>query len=160
MKKLTFGLFLCFFIPFCAGCAALHPEYEAPVVSVTSFRAIPGPGMAPEFEIGLHIVNPNRSDLGLVGITYTISIENHKIFTGVSNDLPGVPGYGEEDIRLKGSLNLLASLGLFTDLFKNRSDERLGYTLDIKLDTGGFRPLIRLSKKGEFFFPTPGRAGQ
>ncbi|WP_022668399.1 LEA type 2 family protein [Desulfospira joergensenii] len=144
-------LFLC-----CTACSVLKQDYETPVVSVTSFKAVPGQGMAPGFEVGLHVVNPNRSDLDLVGISYTLSIENHKIFTGVSNDLPLVPGYGEEDILLKGSLSLLGSMNLFSDLIRGGSRDKLSYRLDVKLDTGGFSPMIRVSKKGEFSFPAGG----
>ena len=147
------GVALSLFFLFCAGCAVLTTDYETPAVTVSSFKVIPGQGMAPRFEVGLRVVNPNRSDLNLVGVAYTLSIDDHKIFTGVSNDLPTVPGYGEKEILLNGSMNLLGSVRLFSDLFHRQSPNKLIYRLDIKLDTGSFSPIIRVSKKGEFEFP-------
>lgn len=146
-------LVLSFLLLFCVGCSVLAPDYDPPVVTVSSFKAVPGLGMTPRFEVGLHVVNPNRSDLSLIGVAYTLTIEDHKIFTGVSNDLPTVPGYGEKDILLTGSMNLLGSVSLFSDLLRNRSRNKLNYRLDIKLDTGSLTPVARVSKKGEFEFP-------
>ena len=57
-----------------AGCAGLRPGWETPTVTVKSFRAIPSQGMLPEFEIDLHIVNPNREALKLAGVSYTVSL--------------------------------------------------------------------------------------
>ena len=148
-------LVLSLFILFSTGCSVLNQGYETPVVSVRSFKALPAHGMAPEFEVKLHIVNPNRSDLNLVGVAYTLSIEDHKIFTGVSNELPTIPGYGEKDIVLNGSLNLFGGVRLFSDLVRNQARDKITYRLDIKLDTGSFSPIIRVSKKGEFDFPVP-----
>lgn len=145
-------LVLSVFLFFCAGCSVLTTDYETPVVTVSSFRAIPGQGMAPRFEVGLRVVNPNRSALHLIGVAYTLSIENHKIFTGVSNDLPTVPGYGEKEFLFNGSMNLLGSVTLFSDLLRRQSRNKLNYRVDIKLDTGNLTPIIRVSQKGEFEF--------
>ena len=51
-----------------AGCASMQPGYESPSVTVNHFRALPSEGVAPRFEIGLRILNPNRSSLKLHGI--------------------------------------------------------------------------------------------
>ena len=48
-----------------AGCAGLRPGWETPTVTVKSVRAVASQGMLPEFEIDLHIVNPNREALKL-----------------------------------------------------------------------------------------------
>ena len=97
MKQLIFIFFLGIYL---TGCAGLQTDYETPIVSITSFKAIPGEGMVPRFEIGLHIVNPNRSALDLKGIAYTINLEGHNLLTGVSNKLPRIEAYGEGDISL------------------------------------------------------------
>ena len=131
------------------GCAALQNGYETPTVSITSFKAIPGEGVVPKFEIGLHIVNPNRSAIDLVGISYTVSLEGHKLLTGVSNKLPKIEAYGEGDILLEASIDFFSSIGFFADLAKNHGQESLEYRLDAKLDVGTLRPVIRVSRKGK-----------
>jgi hypothetical protein len=140
------------FLLFSFGCAGLQSGYETPIVSVTSFEAIPTKGLLPQFQIGLHIINPNRSPLNLTGVSYTISIEGHKIMTGVSNQLPKIEAYGEGDVLLNASVDIFNSIGFFTDLIRNQNKDEISYTLKAKLDTGGFHPLIRVNKKGKFSF--------
>ena len=84
-----------------SGCATLGPDYETPAVNVSSIRALPSESIVPRFEIGLHIVNPNRSALALQGIAYTLKLEGHKLLTGVANDLPTIEGYGEGEVTFR-----------------------------------------------------------
>jgi len=144
MKQLIFIFFLGVYL---TGCAGLQTDYETPTVSVTSFKAIPGKRMVPRFEIGLHIVNPNRSALDLKGIAYTVNLEGHNLLTGVSNKLPRIKAYGEGDILLEASVDFFNSIGFFADLAKNQR-ETFAYSLDAKLDVGTLHPIIRVSKKG------------
>jgi hypothetical protein len=129
------------------GCATLRSDYEEPSVIVTDFRALPSEGVVPRFEIGLHIVNPNREPLNFVGMSYSIKLEGHKVLTGVSNTLPVVEGYGEGDVKLSATADLFGSIGLLTDMVR-RQRETFSYALDIKMDRGGFRPNIRIRKEG------------
>ena len=57
------------------GCATLRPDYEAPTVIISDFRALPSEGIAPRFEIGLHIINPNRDALKLAALSYTVKLD-------------------------------------------------------------------------------------
>jgi LEA14-like dessication related protein len=131
-----------------AGCAGIQNDYETPSVSVSSFRALPGKGVVPEFEIGLHIVNPNRKALELKGVAYTVSLEGHKVLTGVSNDLPVIEAYGQGDVLLQGRVDLFSSISFFTDLARKGGPRDLSYRLDAKLDVGTLYPVIRISEKG------------
>ena len=130
------------------GCATRQNGYETPVVTITSFDAIPTQGVLPQFEIGLHIVNPNRSPLILQGVSYTISLEGHNILTGVSNKLPEIEPYGEGDVILTASVDLFNSISFFSDLIHNQERKALTYAFKAKLDAGALYPLIRVEKKG------------
>ncbi len=145
MKQLILIFFLGIYL---TGCAGLQTDYETPTVSITSFKSIPGEGMVPRFEIGLHIVNPNRTALDLKGISYTVNLEGHNLLTGVSNKLPLIEAYGEGDILLAASVDFFNSMGFFADLAKNQNRESFAYSLDAKLDVGTLHPIIRISKKG------------
>lgn len=147
-----FMVFLAFCLSF--GCAALQTDYDAPAVSITSFKAIPGQGLVPQFEIGLHIVNPNRTPLELKGIAYTITLEGHDILTGASNKLPRIDPYGEGDVVVHASVDFFNSIGFFTNLARNQKQEAFSYSLNAKLDVGTLHPVIRISKKGKIsLFP-------
>ncbi len=137
------------------SCTALQPGYETPVVTVASFEAIPGRGMVPRFQIGLHIVNPNRSELDLEGVSYTITLEGYQLMTGVSNQLPKIAPYGEGDVVLNATVDLFNSVLFLKELAGNPQREQIAYTLKAKLDAGTLHPFIRVTKKGKLSFKPP-----
>ncbi|WP_405232459.1 LEA type 2 family protein [Lentisalinibacter salinarum] len=130
------------------ACTGLRPGFETPTVTVSSFRPLPGDGAVPRFEIGLHIVNPNREALKLQGLAYTVSLEGRELVKGVDNDLPVIEGYGEGDVTLVATPNLLGGIRLVTDLMASPRD-KFSYALEAKLDVGRFAPAIRVRDEGE-----------
>ena len=130
------------------GCAGLKPEFKEPVVNVTSIRALPSDNMAPRFEVGLHVTNPNRFALALAGLSYSVSIEGRQILSGVAHDLPEIEAYGEGDITLWATADLFNSISLFADLIQQPRDS-FAYKLDALLDLGGIYPDVNVAKKGE-----------
>jgi len=131
-----------------AGCAGLRPGWETPTVTVKSVRAIPSQGVLPEFEIDLHVVNPNREKLKLAGVSYTVSLEGHELIKGVGNDLPVIEGYGEGDITLNASADLFAGVGLIRELMSTQKNT-VSYEFEAKLDPGALRPSIRVKDTGK-----------
>jgi len=130
------------------GCAGMQPGYETPTVIVNSFRALPSEGMAPRFEIGLHVINPNRQALNLAGVAYSVRLEGRELLKGVANDLPRIEGYGEGDILLEASPNLFEGMRLISDLLASPR-ETFEYELEVKLDPGALSPAIRVRDRGE-----------
>ena len=130
------------------GCAGLEIGFETPTVGVSSFRVLPSDGSMPRFEIGLHIINPNRTKLTLEGLVYSVTLEGHKVITGVANDLPTIEAYGEGEVVLIAAADLLNSIGLFATLLKSQQ-QKFDYELDAKLDVGRFQPRIHVVEKGE-----------
>ncbi|GAB6081894.1 hypothetical protein JCM30471_08080 [Desulfuromonas carbonis] len=130
------------------GCAGLGPGFEEPTVGLSSFRFLPSEGMAPRFEIGLHIVNPNRTPLKLDGIVYSVTLGGQKVLTGATSDLPEIAVYGEGEVTLTATTDLLRSIRLLASLV-NQPQGIVPYELDAKLDIGALRPRIHLQEKGE-----------
>jgi LEA14-like dessication related protein len=130
------------------GCVALEPGFETPTVGVSSFRVLPSEGVAPVFEIGLHIVNPNRTALDLEGIVYSVALNGRKVLMGASSDLPVIGAYSEGDVTLRATADLLSGIGLLASLVKEGQDT-FTYELDAKLDIGSLRPRIHVQEKGE-----------
>ncbi len=154
LKKNCFAIVLILSV-LIVGCATLQPGYETPTVAISSFETVPTQKLVPQFKIGLHIVNPNRTPLNLKGISYTIFLEGHKIMTGVSNKLPKIEAYGEGDVILNASVDLFNSIGFFSDLLRNQKKGQLTYSLKAKLDTGALHPLIRVTKEGIISLSNP-----
>lgn len=134
------------------ACATLDPNFEKPQVSVNSFKILPGGSINPTFEIGLRVVNPNNIALNLKGMSYTASIEGNKVFSGVANQLPIVPAYGEEEVKLQAQADLFGGIRLIADLMKPR-ETPIGYTLKVKLDVGTFALPIYITRKGNLSIP-------
>ena len=132
-----------------SACATLSPDYEEPTVTLNSFRALPSEGMAPKFEIGLNILNPNRDALNIEGIVYTVSIENKEIIKGVGKDFPVIEGYSQGDVTLTATAQLISAFRVLAGLMREQGEE-LQWTLEAKIDPGGIYPSIRVRESGSF----------
>lgn len=131
-----------------SACVGMRPGFETPTVTVKSVRALPSEGGFPDFEIVLHVLNPNNESLALSGVSYTVSLAGHDVVKGVGNDLPVVEGYGEADLTLTASANLFAGIGLLRDMMSSPSDT-IEYEFEAKLDPGPLSPSIRVKDQGE-----------
>lgn len=142
--------FICLFAGLLAlaGCAALQPDFETPVVTISSFRAVPSTGAVPAFEIGLRVVNPNRQALALQGITYTVSLEGRELVSGAGKDLPTIEGYSEGTFTVTAAANLFEGFRLLNDLM-NAPKDTVNYEVSTKLDIGRWSPAIRVRDSGE-----------
>ncbi len=153
-KSLSLALLLAVML---VGCASVMPGFEQPQVNITAFALSPeSAGSAPRFNIGLQIINPNRSALSFEGMSYSLEIEGNRILSGATRDLPKVPGYGMADFTIQASPNLVGSARLLTDLF-SRQRNSLGYTFKARLDTGGLVPFINLEEEGKFDLSNTGQ---
>ena len=132
-----------------SGCSSLMPGFETPTVTITSFKVVPGTNsIVPTFEIGLHVVNPNRTSLKLQGLSYHVELEGYRILSGVANQLPVIAAYGEGDIVLRADPDLMNALDLFTDLME-QPREKFKFKLEALLDMGGLMSRIHVEKEGE-----------
>lgn len=138
------------------ACGGWRPGYETPTVTIKSFRALPSQGALPNFEIGLHVINPNREALKLRGVSYTVSLGGHELIKGVGNELPVIEAYGEGSLMLTASPNLFAGIRIVTELM-NASNESIPYNLEAKLDVGRIGPAIRVRDSGEISLRPSGR---
>jgi len=131
-----------------SSCAKFTSNYEEPTVGLKTFRLIPSDGLVPTFEIGLHIINPNRDALSIEGLYYTVNIEGHKVLAGVASDLPRIAGYGEDDITINATVDLLSGAKLIRALLIQPTSS-LDYTFNAKLDMGSFMPTMNIKEKGQ-----------
>lgn len=138
---------LLLFVLLLAGCGALRPGFETPTVTVSSFRTVPSSGLMPNFEIGLRVINPNAVALPLRGVAYTVSLAGNELVKGVSSDLPVIPAYGEGEVTLNASANLLAGARLFSELMRAGSGD-VDYAFEARLDLAGLAPTIRVRDTG------------
>ena len=148
---------LCCSLLLLQACASIDPDYEEPTVTISSFKALPSEGGMPNFEIGLHVINPNSTPFRLEGVVYTVSIQGHDVVKGVGKDFPVLEGYSEQTIKLTASANLFAGVRLVMDMM-NSPNKDLEYEFEAKLDTGGFGRSIRVKETGSFRMDGKNRA--
>lgn len=139
-----------------SACNGLGQAYEKPTVTVSGFRTLPSNGVMPNFEIDLHVVNPNREALKLIGVSYTVSLDGHELIKGVGNNLPVIDAYGDGTFTLTAAANLLSGVRLVTDLM-NKSSDTFEYRFDAKLDVGRFSRNIRVQETGNISLRSTGR---
>ncbi|MGS2721159.1 LEA type 2 family protein [Paraglaciecola aestuariivivens] len=152
MKKLITGVFVISVALILSACANLTPHFEKPQVKVSSFRVLPGQSLNPTFEIGLLVTNPNSVDLNIKGMAYTASIAGKELLSGVANQLPIVPAYGQESISLHAQADWLSGIKVLAGVLKNQ-DAPIRYQLKVKLDVGLFSLPIYINQEGELSLP-------
>ncbi len=130
-----------------SACASLKPGFETPSVQVSSFQPLPSEGLAPRFQIGLRVVNPNADALKLRGVSYQVSLDGYQIVEGAANDLPVVPGYGEAEFKVMAAVSLLDAMR-FVNALMTKQGGQVKYRLQAKLDVGAMLPSIRVEESG------------
>lgn len=130
-----------------AGCSTWQRNYEEPEVRLTRIVPLAGAGLEQRFLIGLRILNPNRDAINVAGMSYSVSLRGQKVVSGVSSQLPRIPGYGEAEVELEASTNLLAGARVLLDLM-NRPAEPIDYELEARLDVGRFALPVRIRDSG------------
>lgn len=130
-----------------SGCASLSSYVEAPAVSVVGLEVIPGPGRsAPTLRVELEVSNPNRVALPLAGMTYSMSVNDQRLLSGSTGDLPTIPAFGRARFDVDMTPDLLGGLRLINQLAQAGSSQPLAVHLDARLELGGLRPALRVSE--------------
>jgi LEA14-like dessication related protein len=127
------------------------PQLDPPKISVDSVESIPSASGAPRFKIQLRVINPNTQELDIAGISYGIEIMDQEVISGVTNDVPLIPGYAEQVVTLEAGLQLFQIVRLLTSLGKAQGDT-LEYRFLAKIDFKGLVPTQRVEETGELTF--------
>ena len=62
-------------------------DRQEPEVHLTKVEPLPSAGLEQRFLIGLRIVNPNNAPLAVSGLSYSLSLQDSKVITGVSSKI-------------------------------------------------------------------------
>lgn len=144
MTRLIVALLLLFAL---AGCATLTGDLDPPTVTIENVESLPGSGSTPRFLITLRIANPNKQALDIVGVSYSLSLLNKEVISGVTNDVPRIEAYSEETVPLEAGIRLFELLRLLAGLGLEKTDE-LEYKFQAKIDFEGFMPTQRVEETG------------
>jgi len=137
-----------------AGCATLNPAYQKPEVHLVRFQPLPSQGLEQRFAIGLKVLNPNRMDLKINGISYNLKLQGHKVVSGLSGKVPVIPAYGETQLDLEASTDLFGSLRAVLDLL-NAPGKPVSYELETRIDTGWWGLPVTVVESGSIDLGKP-----
>jgi len=135
------------FLVVMTGCASLQSDFKEPGVTLLSITPEISNLFAPEFDVKLRVTNPNRNELEIVGLSYSIHLQGNKLIEGVARELPIIPAYGEADFGLRATADLVESLNLIGDLLDQPSSE-VDFELNADIDLGRFYPMVRIQRVG------------
>ena len=130
-----------------AACMSLPSDFKEPSVSLVSITPQITNIFAPEFDVVLHVTNPNRKALDIAGLSYTIHLQGNKLIEGVANELPLVAAYGEADISLHARADLMGGISLLGDLL-NQPSNQVEFELNAEIDLGTLYPMVRVQRSG------------
>jgi LEA14-like dessication related protein len=142
LRGLRYSVFLLL-----TACVSLPSDFKEPSVSLVSITPQITNLFAPEFDIVLQVTNPNREALDVAGLSYTIHLQGKKLITGVANNLPEIAAYGEADISLHATADLIGGISLLGDLLNQPSDQ-VEFELNAEIDLGTLYPMIRVQRSG------------
>ena len=130
-----------------AGCASLSSDFKDPAVSLVSITPQIENLFAPEFDVVLQVTNPNRKALDIAGLSYTIHLQGNQLIQGVANELPVIAAYGEADISLRATADLIGGIRLLSDLL-NQPGKQVDYEFNVDIDLGTLYPMVRVQRSG------------
>lgn len=130
-----------------SACASMPTDFEQPGITVSSIALRNSNSITPQFDIMLHITNPNRVALNLAGMSYSVSLAGNKVITGVANNLPVVAAYGEADVPISAVVSLMGGMRFLNEIMTSNPDQ-IDYVFDARLDVGSLRPRININKAG------------
>lgn len=128
-----------------AACAALQPYAEPPRVSLVSIRPLDMQMLEQRYALRIRILNPNRVELPVAGLSYTLEVNGREFAYGVSQQAVTIPPYGEAVLDVELVSNLL---DLLRQIDRSQ-DGGLAYRLHGRLGLSGRRTGLAFDYSGE-----------
>jgi LEA14-like dessication related protein len=116
-----------------AGCATLRPQLERPDIALVDFGILELGLLQQRYSLTLSVQNPNDRAIPVRGLTYGLEIAGQRFARGVSPKAFTLPAYGETEVEVELTTNLISTLRRLQELMENNEDV-VSYRLDGKLD--------------------------
>lgn len=134
MAYIRILMFLC--LGLLMGCTSLQ-SLTSPEVSLMAITPKSDGGLTPKFTLKLNVTNPNDQDLDIAGVSFALSIDDQKVLSGVTNQIPVLKAYSETPIEVEASISLFKLFALATSL-TSKSNKDSTYKLTTIIDPRGF----------------------
>jgi len=149
MSKIVTLLCLCFFLTLLAGCAAINPTLEHPDVKLVGLRVLPTQGILQRrIALDLSIFNPNKQDLSVRSLNYTVDIESIKLLNGASDQVPTLKALQETPVALEFSIDVIQAMRLLQHFSQNGMGDKVNYNFSAVIDFSAWLPSMHVDRKG------------
>ena len=148
MSKILTVACLCFSF-LLVSCAALNPKLQHPDVKLAGLRLLPAQSLLQRhIAIDLNIYNPNKQDLSVRSINYTVDIEKIKLLTGASDQVPTLKGMQDTAVTLEVSVDLIQALRLIEHFSHSGVVDKVNYNFAAIIDFSAWLPSMHVDKQG------------
>ena len=132
-----------------AGCAALNPMLKDPDVKLVGLRLLPAQGILQrQIAVDLSILNPNRQDLSVRGINYSLGVESIKLLSGATDQVPVLKGMQETPVTLVMSADMISVMRLLEHFGSKGIGDKVNYNFSAIIDFSAWLPSMHVDKKG------------
>lgn len=126
-----------------SACSAFAPKLETPRLSLVSASLVSADVFSQQFNVRLHVANPNNRDLPIKGIDYQLFLEGDSFAEGLSNAPFVVPALGEKEFDLSLRTNFVSSIGRLLSRLDGGARSKVNYSLQgkVMVDIPMVRPI-------------------
>lgn len=133
-----------------AGCATLRPQLEQPKLSLVGLEIRELGLLRQRYVLTLNVQNPNAIAFPVRGLSYAVQIAGNDFAHGVSPKAFTVPAYGDSDVDVELTTNLMSTLQNVQQLLSGERDS-IDYGLSGKLELDlPFVKAIPFQNSGKF----------
>ncbi|MEA3175195.1 MAG: hypothetical protein QOF42_2606 [Gammaproteobacteria bacterium] len=104
------------------ACSLVTPKYNRPNVTVSSIQMRSGNLLQQNFAVKLTIQNPNDRDLPVRGVHAELNVGGEQIASGISDRAIVIPAFGEAEIDVTVTANMLLALAKLTNKLNQQAD--------------------------------------
>ena len=126
-----------------SSCSAFRPDLEAPRLALIHVAMTSADIFNQQFLVRVNVQNPNKQDMKIKGLDYTLFLEGDGFAEGVLNKPFTIPAEGETDFDMTVKTNFVSGIGRLLSRLNGRT--QVNYNLQGKLLTD-----IRFLKKIPF----------
>lgn len=116
-----------------SACSAFAPKLETPRLSIIGASLTSADVFSQQFNIRVHVANPNDRDLPIKGIDYQLFLEGDSFAEGVSNAPFVVPALGEKEFDMSLRTNFMSSIGRLLSRLETGNRKAVRYAISGKV---------------------------
>ena len=138
-----------------AGCAGLYRYPDPPRVALAGIRLLDLGVFEQRYLLALRVQNPNRFELPIEGMSYTLDVNGSEFAHGVNNRKTTIPAYGEQILQVRVVTDLLGTLQQL-HRWEEQHPQRFDYRLKGRIQLANAPVSLPFEYSGRISLSEPG----